>query len=104
MTVSWGGGSALSGSECSTCGSMARQLMVQPHFLHFTTQATVSPKFRPAIPAIIGEQKEKVTSAQRTTNPLSAPRSKVRARLRSGSGKLTHHVRPLSPYREGALD
>src|SRR5439155_22965936 len=41
---------------------MARQLMVQPHFLHLTTQAVGSPKFRPVIPAIIGEQKEKVIS------------------------------------------
>ena len=42
MTVSLGGGSALSGSTCSIWGSMARQLMVQPHFLHFTSQAAGS--------------------------------------------------------------
>jgi len=47
MTVSWGGGPALSGSECSICGSMARRLIVHPHFLHLTTQALGSPKFRP---------------------------------------------------------
>ena len=29
---------------------MARQLIVQPHFLHLTTQAVGSPKFRPVIP------------------------------------------------------
>jgi len=34
---------------------MARQLIVQPHFLHLTTQAVGSPKFRPVIPAMIGE-------------------------------------------------
>ena len=28
---------------------MARQLIVQPHFLHLTTQATGNPKFRPVI-------------------------------------------------------
>ena len=39
---------------------MARQLIVQPHFLHLTTQATGSPKFRPVIRAIIGEQTTKV--------------------------------------------
>jgi len=42
MTVSWGGGSAFSGSACSSCESIARQVMVQPHFLHFTTQAAGS--------------------------------------------------------------
>ena len=36
---------------------MARQLTVQ---LHLTTQAAGSPKFRPVIPAIIGEQTEDV--------------------------------------------
>ena len=41
-TVSCGGGSAFSGSACSICASMARQLTVQPHFLHFTTQAVGS--------------------------------------------------------------
>jgi hypothetical protein len=60
VTVSCGGGSAFSGSECSMCGSMARQLIVQPHFLHFTTQALGSPTLRPVISTIIGEQKEKV--------------------------------------------
>jgi hypothetical protein len=39
---------------------MARQLMVQPHFLHFTTQAVGSPRLTPVMPPIIGEQKEKV--------------------------------------------
>jgi len=29
---------------------MARQFIVQPHFLHLTTQAVGSPKFRPVIP------------------------------------------------------
>jgi hypothetical protein len=29
---------------------MARQLIVQSHFLHLTTQAVGSPKFRPVIP------------------------------------------------------
>jgi hypothetical protein len=28
----------LSGSACSVCGSMARRVIAQPHFLHFTTE------------------------------------------------------------------
>ena len=60
MTASRGGGSALSGCECSVCGSMARQLIVQPHFLHLPTQATGSPGLRSVITAMIGERKEKV--------------------------------------------
>jgi len=39
---------------------MARQLIVQAHFLHLTTHATGSPRFRALIPPIIGERKEKV--------------------------------------------
>ncbi len=30
--------------QSSICGSMARQVMVQPHFLHLTTQAWGSPE------------------------------------------------------------
>src|SRR6266567_166188 len=48
---------------------MARQLMVQPHFLHFTTQAVGSPRFRPVIHAMIGEQKEKVIPLQKNAPP-----------------------------------
>ena len=62
-TVSCGGGSALSGSACSICASMARQLTVQPHFLHFTTQAVGSPS--PLVtPTIIGEYMAKVILGQ----------------------------------------
>jgi hypothetical protein len=62
-TVSCGGGSALSGSACSICASMARQLTVQPHFLHFTTQAVGSPS--PLVtPTIIGECMAKVILSQ----------------------------------------
>ena len=44
---------------------MARQLIVQPHFLHLTTQATGSPKFGLVIPAIIGEQTTKVIPSRK---------------------------------------
>jgi hypothetical protein len=47
ITDSWGGGSDLAGSECSSWGSMARQLMVQAHFLHRTTHAAGSPDDMP---------------------------------------------------------
>jgi len=39
---------------------MARQLIVQAHFLHLTTHATGSPRSGPVMPLIISEQKEKV--------------------------------------------
>jgi hypothetical protein len=69
---------------------MARQLIVHPHFLHFTTQALGSPRFRPAIPAIIGEEKGKVTvSARRTVNLLSPLQPKTLARFFGASDKLT---------------
>jgi hypothetical protein len=42
-----------------------RQLIVHPHFLHLTTQAVGSPKFRPVIPAVIGEQTTKVTLSRK---------------------------------------
>jgi hypothetical protein len=48
---------------------MARQLIVHPHFLHLTTQALGSPKFRSVISAIIGEQKGKVIPLPRTAPP-----------------------------------
>jgi hypothetical protein len=40
---------------------MARQVIVQLHFLHLTTQALGSPKFTPVIPAMICEQNAKAT-------------------------------------------
>jgi hypothetical protein len=40
ITGCCGAGSALSRSACSVCGSMARQVTVHLHFLHFTTQAS----------------------------------------------------------------
>src|SRR6266436_4975442 len=52
----------LSGCECSSWGSIARQVIVQPHFLHFTTQADGSFECAPIMPSIIGEEKEKVIS------------------------------------------
>ena len=50
---------------------MARQLIVQPHFLHLTTQATGSPKFRPVIPAMIGEETTKVIPFKKMGAPSS---------------------------------
>jgi hypothetical protein len=44
---------------------MERQLIVHPHFLHLTTQATGTPKFRPVIPAMIGEQTTNVTRSRK---------------------------------------
>lgn len=56
---------------------MARQLIVQPHFLHFTTQAVGSPKFRPVISAMIGEQKGKVVPLQKNRASIGFLPSKV---------------------------
>jgi hypothetical protein len=44
-----GAGSDLSGSACSVCGSTARQVIVQLHFLHLTTQACGSPENVPLV-------------------------------------------------------
>jgi hypothetical protein len=44
-----GGGSDFVGSERSSWGSMARQVMVQLHFLHLTTHAAGSPNDMPII-------------------------------------------------------
>src|SRR5258708_5289050 len=55
LTESLGGGSDLSGWECSSCGSIARQLIVQLHFLHLTTQADGNLELTPNIAQIIGE-------------------------------------------------
>src|SRR5207248_2095215 len=101
MTVSRGGGSAFSGSECSMCWSMGRQLVVQPHFLPLTTQALGRPKFRPVIPAIIGEQKEKVIHSRNTRQFPSFLTARV---SRDGaSDKLALHLRPIPTYSEGAI-
>jgi len=63
ITECAGGGSHLSGSECSVCGSTARQVTVQPHFLHLTTQAWGSAGRTPVIArTIIGEYIAKVTT------------------------------------------
>jgi hypothetical protein len=62
MRWSLGAGSASSGCECSVCGSMARQLTVQPHFWHFTTHASGSALESPIMATSIGEEKEKMLS------------------------------------------
>src|SRR5579864_429767 len=56
---------------------MARQLMVQPHFLHLTTQAVGSPKFGPVIAVMIGEEKEKVIPLRKNRASTGFLRSKV---------------------------
>ncbi len=91
----------MSGSACSMCGSIARQLIVQPHFLHFTTQAEGSPKFRPVISAIIGEQKEKVISHEHT--PVVDFSARVSRDGFRASDKLKLRVRPLPPVGEATL-
>jgi len=53
MTASCGGGSDFAGSEYSIWGSMARQLMVQLHFLQRTTHAAGSPDEMPIMTDIV---------------------------------------------------
>jgi hypothetical protein len=48
-TSSRGGGSDFVGSDRSSWGSMARQVIVQLHFLHLTTHAAGSPDDMPII-------------------------------------------------------
>jgi hypothetical protein len=48
-TSSRGGGSDFVGSERSSWGSMARQVIVQLHFLHLTTHAAGSPEDIPVM-------------------------------------------------------
>jgi hypothetical protein len=62
-TQSCGAGSALSGSACSLCPWMARQLIVQPHFLHFTSQAVGNASSLVTL-TIIGEHIAKVIRNQ----------------------------------------
>ncbi len=63
MTVSSGGGSDFSGSACSRCESMARQVTVQAHFLHLTTHADGSATGT-VTKGIIGEYLAKVILAK----------------------------------------
>ena len=49
ITGCCGAGSDLAGSECSVCGSRARHVIVQLHFLHFTTHAVDNPEGTPCM-------------------------------------------------------
>ena len=67
---------------------MARQLIVQPHFLHLTTQATGSPKFRPVIRAMIGEQTTKVISFKKMGPPRTRGCCRVAKSDKLVTGKI----------------
>jgi hypothetical protein len=85
-------GSALSGSAYSVCGSTARQVIVRPHFLHFTTQAWGSIPFPTTI---IGEQKENTVHVAeeypRDTKIRIAPRAPGQA-IRNSGTQLAHSL------------
>ena len=62
--------SNVSSMDIDSVGRMARQLTVQPHFLHFTTQAVGSAS--PLVtPTIIGEYMAKVIFSQRSNHARS---------------------------------
>ena len=56
---------------------MARQLIVQAHFLHLTSHAIGRPRPRPVMPPIIGEQKGKIHLLRGRRSGRSASLRKV---------------------------